>query len=387
MLFTFGLENTFNSPVEPSFVLDMTREQLLLNKSFINVKHWADPKTTQRVEGNYDVVGQVGFEVTLGNEAWGRLFEVLLGGRVRLTDKAFSRSREGPHLIIGQLSASLAAGAASFTITEKVTGEFDGTNHLIIGDEFITDCVISNGSVTGANRGQGGTEDKSHDEKDNVYLITNQIDRDIDICSPQRDTNGRVFFDKSLSGYILRNNNYFLYSGLRIDQFEVNFAPENVVDCNVSFTGADGTNYTPPNVLTTFDDNPLIIGHEVAVLSSLIMLDMRRLYINLNNTLVKNLWGWNHIRVDLPVKFQNVYGQLTWVETDILHYEDYINNERHNLSIQLIGHDERPLEKAIIFNSNDMRINTLAPQMTGGLVIQDSAPFYTYGQSEIYLQY
>lgn len=386
MLFTFGVEDSYNNPVEPSFVLDMVMEQLLLNKNYLNVKTFNSTHNVRRYEQNKDVVGQSRFEMTFGNEAWGRLFEVLLGQRVRLSNKRFRMHQNGSQLIVGRLTSDLNRTATGFNITEASSGEFDGTNTLLIGSEVIADAIISDGTVSSSLRAQLGTSADLHYSDDTVYVIENSSGIKIDVCSP-KISEGRGVFDKSLTCYIYRDEEYYRYSGLRMNRFEMNLNPEEAAVALFSFVGADTTNISPLLPITTYDSGRLIGTSSVQVVSLNTQLDLRRLYLSYNNALIKNTWGHDRVRSELPVQYQSIYGQMTWLMTSIEHYYDYLNNVKHNLSLQFIDWSERPVKNVMIFNNNDMRINTFAPQYTGGLIIQDSAPFYCYQLPEIYLQY
>jgi hypothetical protein len=387
MLFTFGIESSYNSQAQPAYVLDMRTEQLLLNKRYRTVRHAYKPHAQTRIAQNRSVVGQTNFELTMGNQGWSYLFGVLLGKRTRLSNKRFEVAESDLRVIAGQLTTNITTTATSFAIDEVVSDECDGTHNLIIGDELITNAVISSGSVTGAQRAQGGTTAKAHNAYSNVYLVSDQAGRNIDVCGPKQDAYGKSYLDQSMSVWVLRNEEYFCYSGMRIDQLEVNFAPETIVEAGISFTGADGTNLSPLTPITTYDGNPIVAGAEVKVLSLLEDMNVRRFYINLNNSFAKNTWGYDGIYRDLPMRFQNVYGQVTWLFNNIEHYESYIDNTQHNLSVQMMDWANRPPQAGIIINCNDLRVNTFAPQLTSSLVIQDSAPFYTYGESQVYLQF
>lgn len=384
MYFTFGIETTYNSRVEPSYVMDMSREQLLFNKSYKNIRQFNKSFPVERVEQNYDIVGQVGLELTFDNEGWGRVFEVLLGKRIRANNLRFQTHQNGLRLLLGKLGSGISTTATSFSLDENTIGELDGTNTLLIGDELITGAVTSSGSVTGAQRGTGGTTAVAHFADDLAYCLESDASRSIDICSPDL-VDERAVFTKSMSVYVKRPNAYFCYTGIRIDRMEFNFTPGDIVESNITFAGADSTNLTPISPITTYDDGNLIA--KVYVTSLLEELDLRRLYLSLNNTLVKDLYGFDKIRQDLPVSQQTSYGQIAFLLDSLQDYQDYINNTKHNLSIQMIDWSTKPFEKAIILNNNDMRINTFSPQYTDGFVIQASAPFYTYKGSQIYVQY
>ncbi|KKM18283.1 hypothetical protein LCGC14_1667270 [marine sediment metagenome] len=384
MFFSFGVETTFNTRVEPTYAMDMAREQLLINKGYKNIKEFQSLHTPQRVEQNHDVVGQVGLELTFGNEGWGRIFEVLLGKRTRLTNRRFEMHQNGLELLVGKLSGDITAVATSFTLDEPRAGILDGTHDLIIGDELLTDGVITNGAVTGISRGSGSTTAAIHFDDDLAYVVSDSTNRSIDICSPNL-TDSRLVLDKSLSIYINRPNDYFVYTGMRVDQLEFNLNPNDVVEANITFAGADSTNLSPITPLTTEDEGNL--ATKIFVMSLLEQLDLRRLYINFNNTLIKSLYGYDFVRQDLPASAQAVFGQVTFLFDELADYTDYINNVKRNLSIQMIDWSASPFEKAVILNSNDMRVNTFAPQFTRGPVVQHSAPFYTYRESQVYLQY
>lgn len=384
MYFTFGVEDTFNSRVEPTYVMDMAREQLLINKNYKNIRQFQSPHAPERVVQNYDVVGQVGLELTFGNEGWGRIFEVLLGKRTRLTDKRFEMHQNGLELLVGKLSNDITAAATNFALDEPGAGILDGTHSLLIGDEFLTGCVISTGTVTGSSRGVGGTTEAIHYADDLAYIVSDSISRSIDICSPKL-TDSRLTLDKSLTIYVKRPNDYFCYTGMRIDRMEFSLNPNDLVEANISFTGADSSNITPISPIETYDDGEL--ASKIFIMSLLNELDLRRLYMSFNNTLIKNLYGYDYVRQDLPSSYQSVYGQITFLFDTLTDYTDYINNTKHNLSVQMIDRSASPFEKAIILNNNDMRINTFAPQYISGPVIQHSAPFYTYKESQVYLQY
>lgn len=386
MLFTFGVEDTFNTRVEPSYVLDMIREQILLNKNYENVRNFYSGLTHSRVAGNYDVVGQTSFELTLGNEAWGRIFEVTLGKRVRLADKGMERSPHGLRAIVGQLGGDLTTTTTDFSVNWVPNDVPNGTYDLIIGNEFLTGAAISGSNITGASRGQGGTTAEKHNSNDLVYLVSDQVGRKIDLCSPDTNAYGKIGLTKSLSLYILRDDYYHCYTGVRMDQLEININPENIVNASISFTGAYGDRITPLSPILTYDNGQLIGGRHITPIGLLDTLSLRRFYINLNNSFVKTMYGWSGQRADLPVQSQNVYGQMTWLQSDIDNYLNYINNVKNNLSLQMSDWTE-PLTNLVIFNCNDLRVNVFSPQLVSGLVIQDSAPFYTYGQSQVYLQY
>ena len=384
MYFTFGVESIFNTRVEPTYVVDMAREQILLNKRYKNIRQFQSPHPSERTQQNYDVVGQAGLELTFGNEGWGRIFEVLLGKRIRLTDKRFQMHSDGLGLLVGKLSGDITAATTGFTLDEPRANILDGTNDFLIGSELLTGCVTSAGTVTGSSRGADSTLEAIHYEDDLAYVVADSTNRSIDICSPKL-TDGRLDLDKSLSVYIKRPNDYFCYTGMRVDRLEFNLTADDIVEANVSFSGADSSNVSPVTPLETYDGGNL--ASKIFVMSLLEEFDLRRMYLSFNNTLVKNLYGYDFVRQDLPSSHQSVYGQATFLFDEMDDYTDYINNTKRNLSVQMIDWSTSPFESAIILNSNDMRVNTFAPQFVSGPIVQHSAPFYTYKESQVYLQY
>lgn len=384
MIFTFGVESNYNERVEPAYVMDMVREQLLLNKDYRTWRPFGKAHPQTRFEQNYDAVGQVSLELTFSNEGWGQLLGAAIGQAIRLDNKRFRMSSDGLRAVFAKLDLDLAVGQTGFDLDEYYPAEFDGTNILLIGDEVITDAVINAGTVTSCTRGALGTEEQAHYIHDYVYMLDNDASRKIDICCPKYLDN-RAILDKSLSIYVKRPEAYFCYTGVKLDQLEMRLSAEDIVYSNLTFAGANGDLVTPLSPIETFDDGLLVAS--LQAYSLLEDMDLRRIYINFNNTLHKTIHGYNGQRQDMPLQFQNVYGQLTWVFSELEHYLDYVNNNKHTLSVQMIDWTSKPFNNAIIFNSNDLRINTFSPQYTGGLVIQDSAPYYTYGPSQVYIQY
>jgi len=383
MLFTFGVEDTYNVPVEPTHVLDVTMEQILLNLNYQNIVPFNRVYSTQRVPLNREVVGRADFELTFGNEAWGRIFEVALGKRVRLVNRGFRLHQNGLHVLVGRLGAPMTKVVEGFSITEPYMGAFDGTNCLLIGDEVINGAVVSNGVVSSSSRGVLGTDAKTHNADDLVYLLDDSANS-VDICGPNV-VDGRARLTKSLTSWIKRPNSYFQYSGMRMDQMEINLSPSDIPVMSISFVGADSTNMSPSIPIETYDEGGLV--SKIYAMSLLEELDLIRLYLNFNNTLVKGTHGLDGIYGDLPLQFQNAYGQITWLWSTMDNYLAYVNNQKHNLTLHFIDWSKSQPDNIIIFNCNDMRVNTFSPQYTGGLVIQDTAPIYTYGENQIYLQY
>jgi len=78
----------------------------------------------------------------------------------------------------------------------------------------------------------------------------------------------------------------------------------------------------------------------------------------------------------------STYGVITWTEDSINHVEQYQDNTKRHMSISMKKNNYR-----MIFAVNDLRINTPSHYHDGDLIIQDSAPCYSYEDPVVLFQF
>jgi hypothetical protein len=382
MIFGFDIESSYNVPnFDRGYTIDITNERLQKQMNYEHIREFNKIHASLRHSTRHIVEGTVIAEMTFENEAWSWITGCVLGTRTEIDGYEFSTSNNAWGILIGYLDAGLSADSTSFTINEDVAGVFDNVDAVIINDEFITISAISNGSVTGSNRGQEGTVARVHQEKDLVYGV--QLDASRKIVLTHRTKTNSFYQDNiSLSAVLDRGGILFGYSGLKIEEISFNFRVYDPIVTHVTFMGADSTNdislLDPGNV----DNNDIIALEDIKVYSEHNEEQMRQFYIEMHNSLTVGSSGFGSVPQALLNQQTSTYGVLTWTFDSLQTVLEYEQNTKRNYSVSLGKGNYR-----MIFALNNVRVNTVSHYRDGELIIQDSAPWYSYENPVIMYQF
>jgi hypothetical protein len=338
-------------------------------------------RATKRNSEFETVNGMVLAELTMQNPAWSYLTGCMLGQRNLISGYKFlEKSNCAWGMTIGYLDSAVAADStATMTINEADLGDFNGVDAIVINNEFITGNA-SNGSFVPTVRGAEGTTSRTHGEKDLVYGIVADLSRSIVITSRKR-VGG--FFEQtiSLSAVVDRGSYQFGYSGLVLDSLSFNFRTYDVIDTTMEFKGADSTNNLGLADALIYDANTIIDLEDIKICSEHVEEHFRQFYIEYNNAL-QSVYGYNGKAQKHFLRRASTFGTLTWTEESYDHVLQYEANTKKNFNVSMSEGNYR-----MIFPFNDVRINTNSYYMDGELLIQDSAPFYSFEDAVIMYQF
>ena len=191
------------------------------------------------------------------------------------------------------------------------------------------------------------------------------------------------FFEQgiSLTGVIDRGPYQFGYTGLVLDSMSFNFRVYDPINATMEFVGADSTNNLGLSDLSFFDTNSIVDLTDVKVYSEHVEEEIRQFYIEYNNSL-KAVSGYNGKPQKYFLRRASTWGTLTWAEEMYDHIIQYESNTKRHYSVSINEGNYR-----MIFPFNDVRINTNSYYMDGELLIQDSAPFYSFEDAVVMYQF
>jgi hypothetical protein len=382
MIFTFDIESSYNTPnYGRSYTIDVENERIQKNMNYEVQTEALRGRATKRNSTFTTVGGRVIAELTMQNSAWSHLTGCLLGQRIAVSGFKFSENAKRPWgMLISYLNSNITADStATIDLNEDVTGDFDGVDGIIINDEIIKGDS-TNGTFNILERGAEGTTARAHSEKDLVYGISEDVDRSIVITS-RKKVGG--FFEQtiSLSAVVDRGEYHFGYSGLVIDSMTFNMRVYDDINTNIEFLGADSTSNLGVLDATIYDTNKIVDLTDVKVCSEHASEQFRQFFIEYNNSL-RTVHGYDGKPQKHFLTRAATFGTLTWTEESINHVLQYEANTKRHYNISLSEGNYR-----MIFPFNDVRINTNSYYMDGELLIQDSAPWYSFEDAIIMYQF
>ena len=371
----YGTENT-----SQDYVVDLVAEAIVDNLNYEKSIEFNHPTARSRIPTIKTVGGRIEFELTYNNEAWNILLQTLLGQRLRLTDFSLALSSEKWNVVTGMLESALDASSTSFNITEYKQGEFDDVDGIIVDSEYVAISAINNGGVTGSTRGSEGSTGASHIQNALVYGVKSAGGSTLDIIS--RYKNGFCYsLPTSVTFVIYRNGTYFKFNGVQFQDFIFNARPMEGVKASFMAKGKDGGILDLSSPSLTVDNNPLIDTDQIGCFSMGENIDIAKFYFQVSNSLVQSsakFLGDTYGGILLG-RF-SAYGQFTAVEEGTQFYEDYQADTQKNLSMTLCN--SKDFDKAIVFAFNDIRFGTMMHVLRTSMNIDDSVPFYCYGEND-----
>ena len=378
---TFSIEPSYGTDsTSQDYVVDLVSEAIVDNLNYEKAIEFNHPTALGRIPTIKTVGGRVGLELTYGNEAWNILFQTLLGQKLRLTDFSFAPSSEKWNIITGMLESDLDSSSTSFNITEYKQGEFNNINGIIINGEYIAISAINNGAVTSSTRGSEGSTATPHMQNALVYGVKNMGGSTLDIISRYRD--GFCYsLPTSITFVIYRDETYFKFNGIQFQDFIFNARPMEGVKASFMAKGKNGGTLKLGTPSETVDNEILVDTDHISCFSMGERIDIAKLYFEVSNSLSQSSAKFldNTFGKMILGRF-STYGQFTAVEETIQFYEDYKADTQKNLSMTLCN--RKDFDKAIVFAFNDIRFGTMMHVLRTKMDIEDSVPFYCYGEDD-----
>jgi len=386
MYCTFSIEPSYGTDsTSQDYVVDLVSEAIVDNLNYEKAIEFNHPTAQRRIPTIKTVGGRVEFDLTYDNEAWNILFQTLLGQRLRLEDFSLIQSSEKWNVITGLLTSDLDSSSGSFNITEYKQGEFDAADGLIINSEYIAIATvvgppseISNGVIIDSTRGAKGSTAAPHAKNALVYAVENVGTRTLDIISRHR--NGFCYsLPTSITFVIYRDGTYFKFNGIQFQDFIFNARPMEGVKASFMAKGKDGGILKLGTPSETVDNNVLIDTDQIGCFSMGESIDIAKLYFEVSNSLSQGSAKFLDSTFGKMILGRfSTYGQFTAVEETAQFYKDYKTDTKKNLSMTLCN--RKNFDKAIVFAFNDIRLGTMMHVLRTKMDIEDSVPFYCYGE-------
>ncbi len=372
---SYGTDST-----SQDYVVDLVSEAIVDNLNYEKAIEFHHPTAQGRIPTIKTVGGRIEFELTYNNEAWNILFQTLLGQRLRLTDFSLAPSSESWNVITGMLESDLDSSSTTFNITEYKQGEFNNIDGIIVNSEYIAINAINNGAVTGSTRASEGSTAASHPQSTLVYGVKNIGGSTLDIISRYR--NGFCYsLPTSITFVIYRDGTYFKFNGVQFQDFIFNAKPIEGVKASFMAKGKDGGTLKLGSPSVSVDNNLLVDTDNIGCFSMGESIDIAKLYFEVSNSLSQNSAKFlNNTYEKMTLGRFSTYGQFTAVEETIQFYKDYKTDAKKNLSMALCN--KKDFDKAIVFAFNDIRFGTMMHVLRTSMNIDDSIPFYCYGEND-----
>lgn len=381
MYCTFSIEPSYGlDSTSQDYVVDLVSEAIVDNLNYEKAIEFNHPTAQDRIPTVKTVGGRTEFELTYNNEAWNILFQTLLGQRLRLTDFSLALSSEKWNVVTGMLESDLNSTSTSFNITEYKQGEFNSVDGIIINSEYIAVSAINNGAVTGSTRGSEGSTAASHIQNALVYGVKSTGGSTLDIIS--RYKNGFCYsLPTSITFVIYRDGTYFKFNGIQFQDFVFNARPIEGIKASFMAKGRDAGTLKLGSPSEAVDNNVFIDTDNIGCFSMGESIDIAKLYFEVSNTLSQGSAKFLDSTYGKMIlgKF-SAYGQFTAVEETIQFYEDYKSDVKKNLSMTLCN--RKDFDKAFVFAFNDIRFGTMMHVLRSSMNIDDSVPFYCYGEND-----
>jgi hypothetical protein len=382
MIFTFDIESSFNVPnFGRSYTLDVTNERMQKQMEYEHVHEFNQIQASLRHSPRHEIKGELVSEITFENVAWSWTTGCLLGTRTTIDGYKFSESNNAWKLLIGYVDSGFASDSTTFTINEDVAGAFDSVDAVIINGEFITISAISNGSVTACSRGQEGTTAQAHEIKDLVYGVEADVARSI-VLTHRKKTSNFYINNISLSTVHDRSDVLYGYSGVYFEEMTFNFRTFEPIVAHLFFVGADSTNNISLLDSAAVDNNPIVDLVDVKVYSEHEVEELRQFFIQIHNTIEPASHGFGSVPQGFFTSKASTFGVMTWMEESLDNLLEYENNTKRHFSISVGEGNYR-----MIFALNDVRVNTVSHYLDSELIIQDSAPWYSYAAPVVMYQF
>jgi hypothetical protein len=381
MYCTFSIEPSYGTDsISQDHVVDLVSEAIVDNLNYEKAIEFNHPTAQGRIPTIKTVSGRVEFDLTYNNEAWNILFQTLLGQRLRLTNFSLALSSEKWNVVTGMLESDLNATSISFNITEYKQGEFDNVDGIIVNGEYIAISTINNGVVTGSIRASEGSTASSHNQHALVYGVKSTGGSTLDIISRYR--NGFCYsLPTSITFVIYRDGTYFKFNGIQFQDFIFNAKPMEGVKASFMAKGKDGGTLSLGSPSETVDNNVLVDTDHISCFSMGEGIDIAKLYFETSNTLSQSSAKFLSDTYGKMILGRfSTYGQFTAVEETTLFYEDYKNDVKKNLSMTLCN--KKDFDKGFVFAFNDIRFGTMMHVLRTSMNIDDSIPFYCYGEND-----
>jgi hypothetical protein len=381
MYFTFAEESSYGiDTTSQDYVLDLVSESIIDNVNFKKTQEFNHPTAQGRYKSLETTEGRLAFEFTYNNEAWNKVFEVLLGQRIRLTSFELAHSSENWRVLTGMLSANIDEDDISFTITENKVGDFDTVDGIIINGEYIAISSISNGVVSSSTRGSEGTTASLHLKNALVYGVVVSGDKYIDIIS--RYSNGFSYFlTKSISSQIYRDGDYFTFPGMQFNDFVFNARPKEGISSSFESVCKFSRVITLENPSLEEDNGQMVDTDEIICFSDGDYFDVSTFYFQVSNTLSLSPSKFmDYTNQGLILNHFSTYGQFSPVDSDADYLRQYKENVERNLSLTICKNKE--MNNIYIFSFNKTMIGTMIHALNSSILIDDSLPFYCFGENE-----
>lgn len=381
MYCTFSIEPSYGvDSTSQDYVVDLVSEAIVDNLNYEKAIEFNHPTAQGRIPTVKTVKGRVEFDLTYNNEAWNILFQTLLGQRIRLTNFSLAPSSEKWNVVTGLLESDLDSSSTSFNIVEYKQGEFDSVDGVIINSEYIAVSAISSGAVTGSTRASEGSTVASHIQNALVYGVKITGGSTLDIISRYRD--GFCYsLPTSITFVIYRDGTYFKFNGIQFQDFLFNARPMEGVTASFMAKGKDGGILSLESPSETVDNNVLVDTDNISCFSMGESIDIAKLYFEVSNTLTQSSAKFLDSTYGKMILGNfSTYGQFTAVEETTQFYQDYKNDVKKNLSMAICN--RKDFDKAIVLAFNDIRFGTMMHVLRTSMNIDDSVPFYCYGEDD-----
>lgn len=382
MIFTFDIESSYNVPnYDRTYTIDVSNERLQRNMEYILRTEALKGRSTSRTSTFETVGGEVISELTMKNQAWSYITACMLGQRVSISGYKFSpNTKTSWGILIGYLNSDVSADSTgTLSINEGVSGDFDNVDAVIINNEMIKGNSAS-GTFNISERGAEGTTARAHSQKDLVYGVSLDVDRTVVITSRKKE-GGFFVQDVSLSVVVDRGTYLFGYSGIVLDSLTFNMRVYDNIVSHLDFRGADATANLDLLDASITDNNSIVDLSEVKVYSEHNLEYFRQFFIEYNNALQAG-YGYNGKAQKHFLRRASTFGTVIWMDDSLDHVLQYEANTKRHYSLSMSEDNYR-----MIFPLNNVRINTNSYYMDGELLIEDSAPWYSFEDAVVMYQF
>jgi len=381
-IFHFDIEGSFNSPnFGRSYVFDVSNEQV---QKLMNYAPRAQAMTAHyhsRISERQTVRGEVIAELTFDNVAWSYLCGAAFGERLEISGYEFAPANNSWGVLAGTLTNALSIDSTTFQITAEDSTAFDGVDAVIINDEMIEIGSISANLTLSCVRGAQGTTPRAHAASDAIWGLSAAISRSIVMCHRVK-TGPFCHLPTSLTTVIDRGNEIDAYSGVKIQEMTFNFRPGEVIKTHIKFLGADSTNNVGLEDLETVDDNDMVGVGDIQIFSNFEHEYLEQFYITIGNELEAPSFMFSGRAQNYFLKSTSTYGTLAWLDDDPDHVRQYEEDDRRHFGIVIPRGNYK-----MIFNFNNVRINTPSHFLDDDLIIDDISPWYSYEHPVIMFQF